>query len=256
MGRIRVIPVLLLEQGRLVKTIRFRKPSYVGDPVNAVKIFNEKEVDEIIVVDISATPNGTPPDYRMAREIAGECFMPLCYGGGVRSLEHARQLFQAGAEKVAINTAALENPKLVESIALEYGSQSVVVSLDVKKNMWGQYRVCTQSGRKELGDDPKTAALRMESAGAGELMLTSIDRDGTFEGYDTGLLAAVCHAVRIPVIACGGAASIAHMRAAVRDGGASATAAGSMFVYKGVHRAVLISYPAQQDLTAQLFDVI
>ncbi|GAB4413817.1 MAG: AglZ/HisF2 family acetamidino modification protein [Bacteroidia bacterium] len=242
-----------MHNGGLVKTIRFKQPRYVGDPINTVKIFNEKEVDEIIVLDISATTRGAAPALAQIREIASECFMPLCYGGGIHRPDQARDLFLAGVEKVAFNTAAHENPQLITTLARSYGSQSVVVSIDVKKDLLGRYRAYIRGGKTSTGMDPVAYARRMEDLGAGELVVYAIDRDGTYEGYDTDLLARVCSEVSIPVIACGGASGLDDLRRAVTEGHASAVGAGSMFVFKSKERGVLINYPSQQQLNQHLY---
>jgi imidazole glycerol-phosphate synthase subunit HisF len=244
----RVMPCLLLRGAGLVKTVKFKNPAYVGDPINTVRIYNEKEVDELIFLDITATPEGRHPQFKLVAEIATECFMPFAYGGGVRSLDDARTLFSLGAEKVAVNTYAAENPDLVGQVAEVFGSQSIIVSIDVRKGFLGRYQVWTNGGRRAIGVDPVTYATRMEAAGAGELLLTSIDRDGTFEGYDVDLIRRVASAVSIPVIACGGAGTVEDFGRAVRDGGASAVAAGSMVVYQGRNRGVLINFPSRDEL--------
>ncbi len=246
----RVIPCLLLSGRGLVKTVRFRDPKYVGDPRNAVKIFNEKEVDELVILDILATPEGRRPQFELIREIVSEAFMPVAYGGGIRSVEDARAMLQLGVEKVIVNAAAVETPALVGAAAREFGSQSVVVCIDAKKSLFGRHEVHTHGGRRNAKLAPAAFAREMEDQGAGELVVHSIDRDGTMAGYDLELVRAVASAVRIPVIACGGAGRLDDLRAAVQEGGASAVAAGSLFVFHGKHRAVLISYPTQDALSA------
>ena len=249
MLRTRVIPCLLLRNLGLAKTVRFKDPKYVGDPINAIRIFNEKEVDELIVLDILASREGRRPPLKTVAEIASECFMPVCYGGGIRSVDDMAELFSIGIEKVSINSTAVTDPGLVRDAAERFGSQSVVVSIDVKKNFFGKYRVCAMGGQNVTDFDPVTFATRMEEMGAGEILLNSIDRDGTMAGYDTELIRRVSAAVSIPVIACGGAGKVSDFVDAVKKGGASAVAAGSMFVFHGKHRAVLISYPDQEELT-------
>lgn len=238
-----MIPVLLLRGSGLVKTTKFQDPSYVGDPINAVKIFNEKEVDELALLDISATPEGHAPRLQAIAAIAGECFMPLCYGGGIRDTRTAEAILNLGVEKVALNTAAAENPGLVTEAAKAFGSQSIVVSIDVRKTLFGKYEVCTRGAVRGLKQDPVSYARRMEELGAGELLLAAVDRDGTQLGYDLDLVRRVTSAVSVPVVAVGGAGSVTDLVGAVREGGASAAAAGSLFVYQGKHRAVLITYP-------------
>ncbi len=252
MRRIRVIPVLLIRQDGLVKSIKFKNHKYVGDPINAVKIFNDKEVDEIIILDISASKEKNEPKFEAVADIASEAFMPLAYGGGIMKLEHIDRLLYNGAEKVILNTAAHTNPNLISEAAKKYGAQCVVVSMDVKSSWMGGQRVYTHNGSKKTKYDPVAFAKEMQERGAGELMLSSIDRDGTFGGYDLDLIKSVAHSIDIPVVACGGAASVEDFRRAV-DYGASAVAAGSMFVFQQPHRAVLISYPSQEELKKKLF---
>lgn len=241
----RIIPCLLLSGLGLVKTVKFQDPKYVGDPRNAVKIFNEKEVDELVILDIKATLEGTRPRFELIREIVSEAFMPVAYGGGIRSVEDARSMLQLGVEKVVMNTAAVENPSLVRLAAKEFGSQSVVVCMDVRRSRSGRYELYTHGGRKNAKLDPVAFAHRMEESGAGEIMVNSIDRDGTMAGYDLELIRSVTGAVRLPVIACGGAGNLEDLRCAVSKGGASAVAAGSLFVFHGKHKAVLINYPVK-----------
>jgi len=244
----RVIPCLLLRNAGLVKTVKFKDPKYLGDPINIVKIFNEKEVDELVFLDISATVDGKRPPFDLLGKVASEAFMPLGYGGGIRVIEDVKTILGLGIEKIAINSYAVENRAFIRQAANFAGSQSVVVSMDVKKNRWGKYEVFTHSGRKATGLDPVKFAVEMEKIGAGELFLNSIDRDGTMQGYDLELVTRVTSAVNIPVVACGGAGTVQDLAAAVRQGGASAAGAGSMFVFQGPHRAVLISYPTPRDL--------
>jgi len=247
----RVIPVLLLTSAGLVKTIRFKRRIYLGDPINAVRIFNEKEVDELILLDIDAASRQSGPDFDRIADIVSECFMPVCYGGGIRSIEDMRRLFAIGVEKVSLNRAAVETPELVREAAARFGASSIVVSIDVKRRWTGQRRVA--AGGADLSDwDPVKFALHAEALGAGELLLTAMDRDGIMQGYDLELIRAVSHAVSIPVIACGGAGSVDDLGHAVRAGGASAAAAGSLFVFRGPHRAVLINYP-DPDVLVRVF---
>ncbi len=248
MLKVRVIPCLLYQGSGLVKTRKFDEERYVGDPVNAIRIFNEKSVDELIFLDISAVANKRPPDLEVIRDIASECFMPLCYGGGISDMKQIEAIFKVGVEKVAINTNAIENPSLVAEAGRHFGSQSIVVSLDVKRNMFGKYSVHTHNGKRNQKMDPVETAKRMEGLGAGELFINSIDRDGMQNGYDIDLLHKVSNAVSIPVIGCGGAGKIEHLAEAVEKGGVSAVAAGSLFVFHGKFRAVLISYPEMDEL--------
>ena len=255
MKRIRVIPALLMEQGRLVKTHRFGERTYVGDPVNTVKIFNDKEVDEVLLLDIGATPKGAGPNFELLREIASECFVPLSYGGGIATVEDARRIFDAGVEKIVLNTALVDAPELVGEVAKIYGSQAVIGSIDVRRDgVFRRERVYTAGGHRKTGLQAVTAAQRAVELGVGELLITSMDRDGTLGGYDVELIGRVSKAVPVPVIACGGASGLEDFLAAVQEGGASAVAAGALFVFKGPHRAVLVNYPSQQSLREYLFD--
>lgn len=252
MKRIRVIPVLLLHKGGLIKSVQFKDYKYVGDPINAVKIFNEKEIDEIVVLDINASKERRGPNMQQLKEIAGEAFIPLAYGGGISTIEEVKQLFYLGVEKVIFNYQATLNKNLISAAASIVGSQSVVVSVDVKKNLFGKYRVYTLNGNENTGKDPASFAVEMQEAGAGEIFLNSIDKDGTFGGYDLSLINKVSTVLDIPLIACGGAASIEDFLAASKNG-ASAVAAGSFFVFQRPHKAVLISYPGQKELTEKLY---
>ncbi|WP_035059535.1 AglZ/HisF2 family acetamidino modification protein [Andreprevotia chitinilytica] len=243
----RLIPCLLMDDGALVKTVQFKKKTYVGDPVNAVRIFNQKEVDELILIDISATTQGRGIDFPTIQNIVGECFMPICYGGGVTTVDEMRKLFALGIEKISISSAAIDNPALVRRAAAEFGNQAVVITLDVKKNFFGKYTVRTHGGSRDTKVDPVTMAREMEAAGAGEILLYSIDRDGTWSGFDLTLLQTVCDAVSIPVIACGGAGSLEDVRAANQDGHASAVAIGSMAVFQGKDLGVLIKFPSREQ---------
>jgi len=244
----RVMPCLLLRGGSLVKTVRFRDPGYVGDPINAIRIYNEKEVDELILLDIDATREHRQPPFEVLGQIAGECFMPVTYGGGIRSLEDIKEVLRLGIEKVAINSYAVERPSFVREAADRFGSQSIVVSIDAKKRDLHRYEVWTHGGTKRTGLVAAEVACQMEQVGAGEILLTSIDRDGTREGYDLELLKQVASVVHVPVIACGGAGSVQDLRAAVCQGGVPACALGSMVVFFGQNRAVLISFPARDEL--------
>lgn len=251
MIRPRVIPALLLKGQGLVKTVKFKDPKYLGDPINIVRIFNEKEVDELVFLDITATNEKRRPPFEMLGKITSECFMPLGFGGGIRSLEDVKTLLGLGIEKVILNTAAVEMPGLVTETADYAGSQAVVISMDVKRSLLGKYEVFTHSGTKGSGLDPVRHAQEMEKRGAGELFVNSIDRDGMMQGCDLDLIRRVAEAVSIPVIACGGAGNVQHLAQAIRAG-ASAAAAGSMFVFQGPLRGVLISYPSQEELRRAL----
>ena len=243
MLRPRIIPCLLVRNKGLVKTVKFGNGKYVGDPINAVKIFNEKEADELIVFDIDATAAGTPPDYALIKKLAAECRMPLCYGGGIRAIEQARQIIGLGVEKVAISSAALSNPDLISGIAAEIGSQSVVVVLDVRKSLFGRYEVVTHNGRNGTGLSPWGAARKAENLGAGEIVVNSVDRDGEMKGYDLDLAQKVRDSVALPMSVLGGAGSLDDMGRLIETCGVVGAAAGSLFVFKGPYRAVLINYP-------------
>ncbi|MBS3918868.1 MAG: AglZ/HisF2 family acetamidino modification protein [Deltaproteobacteria bacterium] len=248
MLKTRIIPCLLLKGQGLVKTVKFRNPKYVGDPINAVKIFNDKEVDELVLLDIEASVEGRPPRIKLISEIASECFMPLSYGGGLRDLDDIKTVFNLGVEKVIINSYAIENPNFVKEASGRFGSQSVVVAVDVKKSAFGKYEILTYGGRRKAKLNFVDHVKEMEKLGAGEIFLNSIDRDGAMEGYDIEMIKKVTDSVSIPVIACGGAGRVEDFVEAVVQGGASAVAAGSMFVFHGKHRAVLITYPSIHDL--------
>lgn len=247
MLRARAIPCLLLRNAGLVKTVRFAGAKYVGDPINAVKIFNEKEVDELVVFDIKASKQGAEPNYDLLADIASECFMPVCYGGGVKSVEQAQRIVQLGIEKIAVNAAAIFNLDLITALSDVLGAQSVVAGIDVKMDWLGRYRVYDASSGKLTDRAPEAYATDLACAGAGEIFLNNVDRDGTLEGYDLKLIDKVAKAVSLPVIACGGAGRTEDFVSAV-GAGASAVAAGSLFVFQGRHRAVLISYPPYKEL--------
>lgn len=242
MLRSRIIPSLLIHDRGLVKTRKFGNHKYVGDPINAVKIFNEKQVDELAIFDIDATVKGRAPDFELLRGIAVESRMPLCYGGGVRSAEDAVRLVSLGFEKVSISAAALERPALIGEIAEAVGSQSVVVTLDVKRSMLGKYEIYTHNGRKKTKVRLLDFVAQAEQLGAGEIVINSIDRDGMMEGYDCGLAQKVRAATGGPLTFLGGAGSTAHMQELIDDVGTVGAAAGSLFVFKGAYRAVLITY--------------
>ncbi len=248
MLRTRVIPCLLLRNRGLVKTVRFKDPIYLGDPINIVKIFNDKEVDELMFLDITATAENREPEFRLISEIASECFMPICYGGGIRSLKDIRSILSLGVEKVSLNSHAVENPSFVGLAADLVGRQSIVISLDVKKHSSGQYEIFIFGGMKPTGLDPIQFAIEMEKMGAGEILLNSIDRDGTMVGYDLDLIQSLTKSINIPVIACGGAGKFEDLADAVKRGGASAAAAGSLFVFQGRLRGVLINFPTPGEL--------
>lgn len=224
----------------------------MGDPINAVRIFNEKEVDEVVLLDIEASVKGVKPNFDLISDIASECFMPFCYGGGIKNLDDIQRILHIGAEKVSINSLAIENPQFVTEASERFGSQSIVVSLDIKKNLFRKYEIYTKNGTFNTHLDPVQVAQNMEAAGAGELFINSIDRDGTMKGYDLELLHLITSKVNIPVIACGGAGKIDDFKQAVEVGGVSAVAAGSFFVFHGKHRAVLITFPTPGELAKVL----
>lgn len=251
MLRPRVIPCLLVKNGGLVKTVKFASPKYVGDPINAVRIFNEKEVDELIVLDIDATAHGREPDYVTIRNLAAECRMPLCYGGGVKTVQQAEKIIGMGVEKVAISSSAAQDPQLIARIAEVVGSQSVVVVMDVRKSeKKGKYEIWTHNGRQLTGRFPAEFARQMEDLGAGEIVVNSIDNDGVMKGYDVALLSEVREAVTLPITALGGAGSLNDVRQLIDQFGIVGAAAGSLFVFKGVYRAVLITYPSRSEKDA------
>jgi len=252
MLRARVIPCLLLGESGLVKTRQFKDPKYVGDPINALKIFNDKEVDELVLLDIGASREGRPPPFSLIAEVATECFMPLAFGGGIRSVEDARRILKLGVEKLVFNAAASELPEVLRHSSREFGSQAVVASIDVRRKLLGKYEVVLDRATRGTRTDPVDYARRMEDLGAGEIFLTAVDREGTMKGYDLELIARVSSAVSIPIIANGGAGSVSDFGLAISKGGASAVAAGAMFVFHGPHRAVLITYPSQAELAAGL----
>jgi cyclase len=248
MLRPRVIPFLLVHRGGLVKTVRFRNPKYVGDPINTVRLFNEKQVDEICVLDIDATVESRPPDYKMIANLAAECRMPLCYGGGVRTAGEIERIVALGVEKVAISAAALTTPQLIVESARRVGSQSVVVVLDVKRSgLLRRYEVFTHNGTRGSGLDPVALAKQAEELGAGEVVVNSIDRDGEMAGYDLDLITKVREAIRVPLSVVGGAGSIEHLQELIRRFGIIGLGAGSLFVFKGKYRAVLVSYPTPAE---------
>lgn len=248
MLKTRLIPCLLFKDLGLVKTRKFQEPQYVGDPINAVRIFNQKEVDELIFLDICATKDGRTPEIGYIHRLSDECFMPLTCGGGIKTIKDIRTLINSGVEKVAINTAAVENPKLIAEASAAFGAQSILVSIDAKLRSDKTYEVFTHSGQKATGIEVSAHAKKMESFGAGEIMINSIDRDGEMTGYDLKLIKLVADVVSIPVIALGGAGQLTDFIAAVERGHASAASAGAYFVFYGQRRAVLISYPSKSEL--------
>jgi cyclase len=249
MLRPRIIPCLLVHKGGLVKTIGFEQPKYVGDPLNAVRIFNEKEVDELVVLDIDATREGREPDYRLIGSLAAECRMPLAYGGGVRTIDQFERLVSLGVEKVSVGAAAVRTPELITEAARRVGSQSVVVVIDVKQAN-GQHKAWTHNGTQPVAASPVELARMAQANGAGEIVLNSIDRDGRMQGYDLDLLRQVRAAVSLPITCLGGAGSLNDLSGLIQEFGVIGAAAGSLFVFKGKYRAVLINYPSRADKDA------
>lgn len=247
MLRPRIIPSLLVQDNGLVKTFNFKNPKYVGDPINAVKIFNEKEVDELAVFDIDATSNGVEPNYSLIERLANQSRMPLCYGGGVKTVEQAQRIFSLGIEKIALSSAVLKTPELITSIAERVGSQSVIVVLDVKKKTFGGYEVYTHNGKKSTGINPIKFAEEAQKLGAGELIINSIDQDGIMKGYDMNLIDKIRNAISLPLTVLGGAGSLDDIAKVIDRHGIIGVAAGSLFVFKGVYKAVLISYPTKEE---------
>jgi cyclase len=247
----RIIPCLLVKNKGLVKTVNFKNPRYVGDPINAVRIFNEKEVDELMLLDIDATCNGAEPDFKMIANLAAECRMPLCYGGGIRTAEQAQRIIGLGVEKVAISSAAVNNPKLVCQIAQETGSQSLAVVIDVKKTLLGDsYEVHTNNGKKGAIKCPVEFAQLLESFGAGEIVINSIDNDGVMRGYDLTLVDKIRKSITVPLTILGGAGSLEDIGRLIAKYGIIGAAAGSLFIFKGIYKAVLINYPNRMEKDA------
>lgn len=247
MLRPRIIPCLLVRDKGLVKTVQFKEHKYIGDPINAVRIFNEKESDELMVIDIDATRDNREPDYKMIENLAAECRMPLCYGGGVKTVEQAQRIFSLGVEKIAISSAAVSNPGLVAELARRVGSQSVVVVLDVKKKIFGGYELYTHNGKKGTGKSPFEFANRMEELGAGEIVINSIDQDGMMKGYDMILIEKVRKSISLPLTVIGGAGSLSDIGKLISNFGVIGASAGSLFVFKGIYKAVLINYPNWEE---------
>ena len=248
MLRSRIIPCLLIHNGGLVKTKNFTDPKYVGDPINAVKIFNEKEVDEIIVADIDATRFNREPDYVLIEQIAKECRMPFCYAGGITKPEQIDKIVSLGVEKVAIGASVIHNPDLIKNAATRVGNQSIVVVMDVKKTgLFQKYEVVTHNATKTTGVNPIDLAKKSEQLGAGEILINSVNRDGCLNGYDLDLINAIRSAVQLPITVLGGASSVNDFKQLINKFGIIGAAAGSIFVFKGKYRAVLIQYPSQEE---------
>jgi len=249
----RLIPCLLVQNGGLVKTVNFANPKYVGDPINAVRIFNEKEVDELVVLDIDATIKRDEPDYQLISHLASECRMPLCYGGGVQTVTQIEKIISLGVEKVAVSSAVIENPKLISDAAIRVGSQSLVVVIDVRKTgLLRRHEVVTHNGSRRTGFNPVEFASYMAELGAGEIVINSVDRDGEMKGYDLDLVEQVRQKINLPLTVLGGAGSLDDFRELVDRFGLIGAAAGSLFVFKGKYRAVLINYPNRAEKEALL----
>lgn len=246
MIRERIMPCLLMEDGGLVKTIKFSNPRYIGDPINAIHIFNEKNIDEMIIVDIKATATGHI-DFDLLEELASEAFMPLTYGGGIKTIEDIKRILKSGFEKVVINYSFFENSNLIKQASALFGSQSISVGLDVKKNLFGKYKVFRLNGKEKTGFDPIDAAILAEDCGAGEIFLNNIDKDGTMSGYDINLVNKITNAIEIPVVACGGAGNINDIAELFSKTKVSGAAVGSLFIYFGKHKAVLINVPSEEE---------
>lgn len=253
MYRPRVIPCLLLKNRGLVKSFKFKDFKYVGDPINAVKIFNDKRADELMFLDITATKDKRQPDFELIRQISDEANMPFAFGGGIRSLDAIQKALKSGAEKVVMSTYAVENQEFIKQAVAEFGSSTIVICIDVKKNFWGKQMVYTHSGSSKTNLNPIDFAKKMADYGAGELVINNIDFDGMMAGYDLALVKAIASEVSVPVVALGGAKDKSDLQKVVIEGRASAAAAGSLFVFQGPHKAVLISFPSQADL-AHMFE--
>jgi cyclase len=247
MLRPRIIPSLLIHENGLVKTVNFKNPKYVGDPINAVKIFNEKAVDELAIFDIDATVLGKEPNYSLIERLASQSMMPLCYGGGVKTVEQAQRIFSLGIEKIALSSSVLQNPKLITEISDRVGAQSVIVVLDVKKKLLGGYEVYTHNGKKSTGINPFKFIEEAQKLGAGEIVINSIDKDGLMKGYDMDLIAKVREKISLPMTVLGGAGSLQDIEKVIDAHGVIGVAAGSLFVFKGPYKAVLINYPTQLE---------
>lgn len=249
-----MIPLLMIDNGKAVVTRKFKNPVYVGDPINAIKIFNDKEVDELIILDISKSKKNKTPDFNLIRDMASESFMPIAYGGHVRTVEDAERVINLGVEKISFNTALFYNPEVVQTMAYRFGSQSVVASIDVEKNFFGKYVVKTMGGKEYVKGTLEDILKRVVDLGVGEIVLNFINNDGALSGYDVNLLRQCTKSVKVPLVACGGASAIADFVEAIKNGGASAVAAGAMFCFKGSFNSVLINYPDQQELVQKFYN--
>jgi len=256
MKRIRLIPILTVQEGSLVKTVKFKKPNYIGDPLNAIKILNDKEVDELLILDINVSANNQNPDFELIKEMASECFMPLGYGGGIKNLDIAQKIFNLGVEKIILNSSLMAGFDILKDISKVYGSQSVVVCIDIKKTFFGKNKVCFLKGREIINIDILTFALKCQYHGAGEIIIQDIDRDGTFLGLNHQLIKLISSKLSIPLVASGGLSDYNDMIKSV-NAGASAIAGGSFFVYKNKNtQSILINYPNQKDLESNFYNKI
>lgn len=247
MLRPRIIPSLLIHDKGLVKTVKFKDHKYIGDPINAVKIFNEKEVDELAVFDIDATVLGNEPNYILIEKLANQSRMPLCYGGGVKTVKQAQKIFSLGVEKIALSSSIIQNPNLITEISEKVGSQSVIVVLDVKKKLLGGYEIYTHNGKKSTGISPIKFAEMAQKLGAGEVIINSIDNDGMMNGFDMNIIAKVREKTTIPLTVLGGAGNLEDIKKVILNNGIIGVAAGSLFVFRGVYKAVLINYPSKDE---------
>ena len=248
----RVIPCLLLHKGGLYKTQKFKNPTYIGDPINAIKIFNTKEVDELMFFDIDASAKNKDPNYKMIEDIASECFMPLCYGGGVKTIEQMKRIYSLGVEKISISSEAILNPSLIQEAASVFGNQAVIVTIDVKKDFWKKKKVFINNGKKNTKKNPIDFVKQLENMGAGEVIINSIDNDGVMKGFDNELLKELKLIINIPIIALGGAGNLNHIKEVFEISKIDAAACGSMFVYQGPLKGILINYPPYQKLQEML----
>jgi len=248
----RIIPGLLLDGNSLVKTINFKKSKYIGDPINTIRIFNELEVDEVVLLDITATRLKKSPNFKLITELTNECFMPLAYGGGIRHIDDAKKLFNIGIEKVIINSFLFEKPSFITQLAKNFGSQSVVASIDIKKNLFGNYQILSNAGKKKQKVNIMNWVKELENLGAGELLITAIHKEGTWSGFDFDLVEKISNSVNIPVIAHGGASSLSDIEQVIKKSNASAACLGSMVVYQRKGMGVLINFPEQSDVYDRL----
>lgn len=248
----RIIPVLLMHKNALYKTVKYKNPIYVGDPINAIKIFNEKEVDELIIVDIDASKNNMEPNYKFIEDVASECFMPLCYGGGIKTVDQASKIYSIGVEKIAIENGGLGKTSLITDISNIYGAQSLVGSVSINKNIFGKLKVYDHVQGKNLKIDPIGHVKKLISDGAGEIFVNTVYKDGTMTGYDIEFLKTISESINVPMIACGGAATLEDCQKVIKETEVSALGAGSMFVFHGKHKAVLIKYPNRNQIEKYL----